>query len=259
MKGICIALACLLMVSVPLGAFGQRGGMRQGPPPQRSATAGRPSSIREGQGGFNFNRDVNASRPQPNRPSANNQNNRPNASNQNNRPNANNNNHNNNNHNNTNYNRNNTNYNHNNTNYNRNNVNVNNVHVNNTSVNRVVVVNPVYRGPAWGWNHGVAWYPAPSYWGGGFWGSLAIAATSAAVFGAIVNSQNQRIYSYQVQPQSPGATLLSNYGLTQTPCGPPNLVVIYGPNNSVICAYPNNLVSAGNYNLDTSTLSLTSQ
>jgi hypothetical protein len=241
MKIIRTALACLLMASVPLVAVGQRGGMRRAPAPRstsahHSAPAQRTGAAQrsgEGQGGFNFNRDVNASRPQPNRPNGNNTNNV---------------NHNNVNHNNVNRN-----------NVNRNNVNVNNVHVNNTVVNRTVVANPVYGGRSWGWNHGVAWYPAPAYWGGGFWGSMAIAATSAAVFGAIVNSQNQRIVSYQVQPDSPGATLLSNYHLTQTPCGPPNLVVIYGPNNSVICAYPNDMVSAGSYTLNTSTLSLSSQ
>jgi hypothetical protein len=35
--------------------------------------------------------------------------------------------------------------------------------------------------------------------------------------------------------------------------------VIYGPNNSVICAYPNNLVAAGNYSVDSQTLTLVSQ
>jgi hypothetical protein len=33
-------------------------------------------------------------------------------------------------------------------------------------------------------------------------------------------------------------------------------VVVYGPENSVICANPNNLVGAGNYTLNTETLSL---
>lgn len=139
-----------------------------------------------------------------------------------------------------------------------NNVNVNRNYYNNTGYHGAVVVNPIYRGPAWGWNHGVAWYPAPTYWGGGFWGAMAIGVTSAAVFGSIV-ANNQTYTSYQVQPSSPGATVLTNYHLTQTQCGPPNLVVIYGPNNSVICAYPNQTVSAGNYSLDTSTLSLVSQ
>ncbi|HEV8022783.1 MAG TPA: hypothetical protein VGP41_16025 [Candidatus Lustribacter sp.] len=145
--------------------------------------------------------------------------------------------------------------------------NINNGNRNNNNVvinggNRgAVIVNPRYPvgGPAWGWNHGSPWYPAPGYWGGGFWGALAIGVTSAAVFGAIVNSTTQQtITSYQVQPNSPGATMLQNYGLQQVPCGPPNLVVIYGPNNSVICAIPNANVAAGQYNLDSTQLSLVS-
>jgi hypothetical protein len=123
----------------------------------------------------------------------------------------------------------------------------------------VVIVNPIYHGrPAWGWNRGYPWYPAPTYWGGGFWGTLAIAATSAAIFGYIAGSSGDQYISYQVQPSSPGAQLLQAYGLTQTPCGPDNLVVIYGPDNSVICAYPNDLVSAGTYSVDPSTLTISS-
>ncbi|HTU82397.1 MAG TPA: hypothetical protein VMF61_09725, partial [Candidatus Acidoferrales bacterium] len=130
-------------------------------------------------------------------------------------------------------------------NVNANNINANNNinrNVSNNTINRTVINNPVYvNNTAWGWNHGVAWAPAPYYWGGGFWGALAIgtasAAVGAAVYGSIVNSQTHTTYySYQTQPGSPGATLLSNYQLQQTQCGPPNLVVIYGPENSVICA-----------------------
>jgi len=122
------------------------------------------------------------------------------------------------------------------------------------------VTNPVYGGyPAWGWNGGYAWYPAPSYWGGGFWGAFAIGATSAAIYGSIVAANNVTYTSYQVAPESPGAKLLSSYHLTQTQCGPPNLVVIYGPNNSVICAYPNNLVAAGNYSVNSQTLTIVSE
>jgi hypothetical protein len=122
------------------------------------------------------------------------------------------------------------------------------------------VTNPVYRGsPAWGWNGGYAWYPAPYYWGGGFWGAFAIGAASAAAFGAVVAANNVTYTSYQVQSESAGAKLLSSYQLTQTPCGPPDLVVIYGPNNSVICAHPNNLVSAGNYSVDSQSLTLVSE
>jgi hypothetical protein len=102
----------------------------------------------------------------------------------------------------------------------------------------------------------MAWSAAPYYWGGGFWGAMAIGVTSAAVYGSIVSS-GTTYNSYQVQPNTPGSTFLSNYQLVQVECGPPNLVNVYGPENSVICANPNNLVSAGNYNLDTASLSLT--
>lgn len=122
------------------------------------------------------------------------------------------------------------------------------------------VTNPVYRGyPAWGWNGGYAWYAAPTYWGGGFWGAFAIGATSAAAYGSIVAANNATYTSYQIQSESPGAKLLTSYQLTQTQCGSPNLVVIYGPNNSVICATPNNLVAAGNYSVDSKTLTLVSE
>jgi hypothetical protein len=122
-----------------------------------------------------------------------------------------------------------------------------------------VVANPVYVGPAWGWNGGVAWYPAPYYWGGGFWGPFAVGVASAAVFGSIVAANNVTYTSYQVQTESAGAKLLTSYQLTQTPCGPPDLVVIYGPNNSVICAHPNNLVAAGNYSVNESNLTIVSE
>lgn len=113
----------------------------------------------------------------------------------------------------------------------------------------------------WGWNNTVVWAPAPIYWGGGFWGPWAVASLSNAyLLGSINDYQNQLIYpSYQVEPESPGAQLLAAYSLQQTDCGPPNLVVIWGPNNSVICAYPNALVAAGNYEVDPSTLTLISE
>jgi hypothetical protein len=124
-----------------------------------------------------------------------------------------------------------------------------------------VIVRPGYvPGPAWGWNRGVAWYPTPNYWGGGFWGSLAIGVTGALVLGSIVDASTNTTYtSYQVQPNSPGATLLANYGLTQVPCGPPGLVQIFGPDDSVICAQPNNLVAPGDYTLDPQQLTIVSQ
>jgi len=122
-----------------------------------------------------------------------------------------------------------------------------------------VVRPPVYH-PQWGWNGGVVWRPAPYYWGGGFWGGFAIAAaTSAIIYGAILNQQTQQMdTSYQVLPGSPGAQLLQNYQLTQTTCEQPDLVVIYGPQNSVICAYPNELVGPGTYSVDPSGLTLSS-
>lgn len=131
---------------------------------------------------------------------------------------------------------------------------------NGTVYHGAYVSNPVYGGyPAWGWNGGVSWYAAPYYWGGGFWGPFALGATTAAVYGSLVAPNNVTVTSYQAQPESPGAKLLSSYGLTQTPCGPPNLVVIYGPNNSAICAEPNARVAAGNYSVNTSTLTIVSE
>jgi hypothetical protein len=123
-----------------------------------------------------------------------------------------------------------------------------------------VIHNP-RRWGGWGWNRGIHWYPAPIYWGGGFWGPFATGGlTTGLLFGSIIDYQDQAIYpSYQIEPSSPGAELLQNYGLQQTECGPPNLVVIWGPDNSVICAYPNDMVGPGNYELDPTTLTIVSQ
>lgn len=86
---------------------------------------------------------------------------------------------------------------------------------------------------------------------------MAIGVTSAAVYGAIVDEDTDVTYnSYEVQSGTPGATFLTTYQLTQTQCGPPNLVVVYGPENSVICAQPNSNVGEGSYRLDTVTLDL---
>jgi len=124
-----------------------------------------------------------------------------------------------------------------------------------------VVQNPRHWNGNWQWNRGVAWQPAQTYWGGGFWGAFALGALANAVlFGSIADYQDQLNYpSYQVLPDSPGAQLLQNYGLQQTPCGPDNLVVIWGPDNSVICAFPNDTVGPGNYDLDPTTLTLVSE
>jgi len=241
---------------------------RPTPPPSSGGNSGNANR------GFNLSNDAPASRTYNNT----NATNRVNNTDVNNRVNnANVNNHYNNtnanrNINNTDVNRNVNNTNVNNTNVNRNvnntnrNVNVNggnnvnrNVNVNGYGYRGHVVANPVYRGPAWGWNHGVAWSPAPAYWGGGFWGAFAVGAASAIVIGSIVNAANhQTSPSYQVSPGSPGAQLLSNYHLQQVSCGPPNLVVIYGPNNGVICANPNDLVAPGNYAVNADTLTLQS-
>ncbi len=110
----------------------------------------------------------------------------------------------------------------------------------------------------WAWNRYAIWYPVASYWGGGFWGRWSM-LNPPAPYGAVAGYDDSQLFtSYDVAPQSPGAQLLSDYGLTQAQCGPPNLVVIWGPDNSVICAYPNGLVGAGNYELDPATLTLRS-
>jgi hypothetical protein len=122
-----------------------------------------------------------------------------------------------------------------------------------------VIANPGYRGGAWGWNGGVHWNPAGGYYGGGFWGGFALAAISAAFYGSIVDAQNQTLDSYEIAPGSPGAQLLQNYGLTQTDCSEDDLVIIYGPDNSLICAYPNQTVGPGNYTVDPTGLTLQSE
>jgi hypothetical protein len=120
------------------------------------------------------------------------------------------------------------------------------------------VRNPHGPGNPWGWNRGVVWVPATVYWGGGFWGPWAFASLAGALaFGAIADADDQLIYqSYQIEPDSPGAQLLDDYGLQQTQCGQPNLVVIWGPDGSVICAFPTDSVIAGNYEVDPSTFTL---
>jgi hypothetical protein len=93
----------------------------------------------------------------------------------------------------------------------------------------------------WGWNGDIAWIGFDGYWGNGFWGPLAYGLSAA---------------SYVVAVGSPGAQLLQAYDLTQTPCGPPNLVEIFGPDGSEICAFPNALVAPGQYYVDPDTLTL---
>jgi hypothetical protein len=119
-----------------------------------------------------------------------------------------------------------------------------------------VVVNRGYRGNAWGWNAGNAWAPHEDYWGGGFWGPFAFGSLGVATL--IFSSQQSSLPYYQVATSSPGAELLSDYDLAQTPCGPPDLVVIDGPDAGTICAYPNANVGPGTYGIDESTLTLVS-
>jgi hypothetical protein len=122
-----------------------------------------------------------------------------------------------------------------------------------------IITNPGGGGCFYGWNGGMAWAPVPYYWGGGFWGAMAIGVTSAAVYGAFVDEDTHTTYnSYEVQSGTPGQTFLDAYQLVQVKCGPPNLVVVYGPENSVICANPNQNVGEGEYQLDTATLNLIS-
>jgi hypothetical protein len=118
------------------------------------------------------------------------------------------------------------------------------------------ILYPNYNPNPWGWNHGVIWAPSPAYWGGGFWGPYAY-GLGFTYFGAVAYS-GQSYDSYQVAVDSPGADLLEAYGLTQTPCGPPNLVVIWGTDGSVVCAFPNRLVAPGEYTIDPDTLTLVS-
>jgi hypothetical protein len=129
----------------------------------------------------------------------------------------------------------------------------------NNNYNGRVIVNPVDYGSAWGWNRGVVWMPQGAYWGGAFFGPFGPgAATTAEIMGSIIDG-NHTYPSYGVSSGSPGATLLSNYGLRQVRCGLAGLVVIHGPNFGVVCAYPNARVGAGSYNVNTSTLTLQSQ
>jgi hypothetical protein len=113
-------------------------------------------------------------------------------------------------------------------------------------------------GGAYGWNRGVRWDPASGYWGGGFWGPFALADLAGiALYGDVDDGQDQLAYSsYEVEPDSPGSELLADYGLSQTPCGGPNLVVIWGPNGSVVCAFPDGSVGPGEYEVDPSTFTL---
>lgn len=148
-----------------------------------------------------------------------------------------------------------------NNNFNNDRININNagniINWNRNNSNNNVIVNPNWNRNNWWWNRGNPWYPVPYYWGGGFWGNLAIGITSAAVAGAVAGSVAGN-NPPTVIINSPGGQLLASYGLVQVPCSG-NVVVIYGPSGSVVCARPNNTVPAGVYTIDTSTLSLIPQ
>lgn len=104
------------------------------------------------------------------------------------------------------------------------------------------------------------WAPAPYYYGGGFWGPFAWGATTAIVLGSIADSEtNEEVQSYKVTPDSPGAKVLEAYSLTQVECQQQGVVVIYGPEDSVVCATPNQHVSAGVYDLNVNNLTLYSR
>jgi hypothetical protein len=125
--------------------------------------------------------------------------------------------------------------------------------------NGPIVGNP-HRWPWWGWNYGTPWQPSAVYWGGGFWGPFALSGLSGLIpYGYYQYDESQLFYpSYATAADTPGSLLLQDYGLQQTQCGQANLVVVWGPRNSVICAYPNNRVGAGNYRVDLETLDLVS-
>ena len=113
----------------------------------------------------------------------------------------------------------------------------------NTSGGSKPVQHPHERSSSSAWDDSIASQDVQTYWGDGFWGPLAAGLAASA---------------YVVASGSPGAQLLQTYGLTQTPCGPPNLVEIFGPSDSEICAFPNDLVAPGAYHVDTQTLQLIS-
>ncbi|MCH9056373.1 hypothetical protein L5220_10755 [Synechococcus sp. PCC 6716] len=106
----------------------------------------------------------------------------------------------------------------------------------------------------WWWNGSRPWYPNRVYWGGGFWGSI--------VAGAVAGSAAAEESEPTVVVTSLGGQLLSSYSLVQVPChstNTANLVVIRGPEGSVICAQPTATVPSGVYIVDPETLSLVPQ
>jgi len=116
------------------------------------------------------------------------------------------------------------------------------------------LANPRYHGGPWGWNAGSPWIGYSNYWGDGFWGPFALGSLS----GQYADDGQAQLPYYQVAADTPGAQLLANYDLSQTPCGSPDLVILYGPDGGTICAYPNANVAPGAYTIDESSLTITS-
>ncbi|HTW82922.1 MAG TPA: hypothetical protein VMD91_02500 [Candidatus Sulfotelmatobacter sp.] len=116
------------------------------------------------------------------------------------------------------------------------------------NLHRVIVHNP-HNHPNWGWHGGTPWVPVLTFWGGDFWGDIAPGDIGA----------QYPLTFVPIAPGSPGAELLQDYQLTQTDCNTDApLVVIDGPDGSVICAIPNAVVGPGTYTVDPSTLTLES-
>lgn len=53
--------------------------------------------------------------------------------------------------------------------------------------------------------------------------------------------------------------MLQAYKLQQVECKSEGVVVIYGPENSVVCATPNDIVAAGTYDLNVDDLTIYSR
>ena len=123
--------------------------------------------------------------------------------------------------------------------------------------NRNIVANP--RGwNSWGWNGGSPWSPNYGFWGGGFWGSFALGAATAGVTSAIVSSasNNNDPNFVVIDSSSPGNTLFTSYGLVQVACDSEDLVLIYGPQDSLVCARPTSDVPIGVYDVEPSDMTL---
>jgi hypothetical protein len=124
-----------------------------------------------------------------------------------------------------------------------------------------VVANPQAARGSWWWNHYLVWHPSPAFWGGGFWGELALADLGLAPrMGSVVDDQQHPLATtFGVERASPGAQLLQDYGLQQAVCGPPDLAIIWGPQNGVVCANPTATIVAGDSLVDPAAFTLVPQ